>query len=367
MSGPDPYQDLLTRLRNPDVGRVGAREMLREVLRRLPAAWDARVLDAALELMRRFPPLAAEFPLLRQMASVPVTTVVERALGREEDILASIAVAGREEAAKLLDDLSIERGREKDGRARLLLALGKRLLELRDRKGGRHALQEAARVASGPTRAEIDALLDDLPGAKGREWRAARGTVSLPGNPSEVATVRVKGPGAPARAFVEERLLAAPLLVPCSNPRAALTVEVTLEHDTRRVRPASLRPAEPTTAPMIGLVARDAEGAALGISCGAFVSPLERFPGIAIAPEVTHVSIRGGATFAETRLEPVGPPKEGDGWRVMRSGRAFVRTRGGCWLRHPEAGPAPSAADTRVRFRVTRAGLVWVAVDVHES
>lgn len=358
----DPYEDLLARLRTTDVGRVGARESLREVLRRLPGAWDPRVLEAALEVMRRFPELKTEFAFLEQMAAVSVTTVVERALGREETVLAAIAAAGRPEAERLLHDLRAERGRAKQERARLQLALGRRLLDLGDRKNARTALREASKNASAALRPEIDAILDDLPGAKGREWRGANGNVVVGGTPSEPAMLRVKGRDAPPRIFVEERLLGAPLLSPCSNPHDAISVAVSLEHDTERVRTGSVRPRDATTAPMIGLVARDPQGNPIGVLCGAFASPIDRFSGTAIAPDVSHVSIRAGASWRETQLEPVGPPKEGDGWLVVHDGRPFVRTRGGCWLRYRE--PASLPPDTRVRFRVTRAGLVWVAANV---
>lgn len=363
MAAPDPYEDLLARLLSPDVGRVGAREMLREVLRRLPGAWDPRVLDAARGLIRRFPELASEFPFLEQLAAVSVTSVVERALGREETVLAAIAAAGRPEAERLLRDLKEERGRRKDERARLLLALGRRMLELHDRKSGRAALREAAQRASAALRVEIEAILDDLPGAKGREWRAGHGTVVISGDPSKPAMLRVKGRDAPPETFVEERLLGAPLLSSCSNPRDTISLGVTLEHDTERVRTGSVRPREASTAPMIGLIARDPQGKPIAVSCGAFVSPIERFPDAAISAEVTHVSIGAGASFRDTRLEAVGAPKEGNGWFVLHSDRPFVRTRGGCWLRHP-AKSAALPADARVRFDVTRVGVVWVAMNV---
>lgn len=363
MAGPDPYEDLLPRLRSPDVGRVGAREMLREVLRRLPGAWDPRVLDAARALLRRFPPLAAEFPVLEQLGAISVTTVVERALGREETVLAAITAAGRPEAERLLRDLRLERGREKEERARLLYALGRRLLELHDRKNGRAALREAAQNASETLRVEIAAVLDDLPGAKGREWRAGVGTVVVSVDPSEPVTLRVSGRDTPPRTFVEERLLGAPLLSSCSNPRDAISIAVTLEHDTERVRPGSVRPRDATTAPMIGLIARGPQGKPAGVVCGAFVSPIERFPDAAIPADAGHVTIGAAASFRDTRLDPVGAPKEGDGWLVLHSGLPFVRTRGGCWLRHPAKSAAP-AGDARVRFQVTRKGMVWVAVNV---
>lgn len=363
MAAPDPYEDLLPRLLSPDVGRVGAREMLREVLRRLPGAWDPRVIEAARALLRRFPELAAEFVFLQQLFATAVTTVVERALGREETVLAAIAAAGRPEAERLLRDLNVERGREKAERARLLLALGRRMLELGDRKNGRAALRTVAERASPALRAEAAAILDDLPGAKGREWRAANGTVVVSGTPSAPATLRVKGRDAPPRAFVEERLLGAPLLSLCSNPQDAISIAVTLEHDAERVRPGTIRPRDEMTAPMIGLIARDPQGRPTAVVCGSFVSPIARFPDATISAEVTHVSIRGGASFRETRLEPVGAPKEGDGWLVLHSGMPFVRTRGGCWLRHPAKSAAPPA-DARVRFQVTRTGQVWVAVNV---
>lgn len=363
MAGPDPHADLLARLTSPDVGRVGAREMLREVLRRLPLAWDPRVLDAARALIKKFPPLADEFPVLEQLAAMKVTAVVERALGREEDVRASIDAADRDAAEALFRDLKTERGRAKDERARLFAALGKKLLEQHDRKNGRAALREASQLAKPPLKQEIDAILDDLPGAKGREWRTANGTVIVSGNPSEPVMLNVKGKDAPPRTFVEERLLAAPLLAPCGNPRDAMSFAVTLEHDTERVRTGSIRPRDPTTAPSVGMIARDARGTVIGVTCGAFASPIERFTGATIAAEVTHVAIRPGATFAETQLDPTRPPNEGDGWLVEQSDRPFVRTRGGCWLRHPaKSGPPP--ADPRVRFQVTRAGLVWVATNV---
>lgn len=236
------------------------------------------------------------------------------------------------------------------------------MLALHDRRNGREALREAAGRASPALRAEIEAILDDLPGAKGRDWRVANGTAVAAGNPSEPTMLSVKGRDVPPRGFVEERLLGAPLLSPCSNPTDAISIPVTLEHDVERVRPGSVRPREATTAPMIGLIARDSKGRPIGVACGAFVHPIERFPGAALG-DVTHVSVRAGASFHETRLEAVGPPKEGDGWLVIQKDRPFVRTRGGCWLRHPQKSPA-AFADARVRFEVTRSGMVWVAVNV---
>ena len=362
-TGPDPHEDLLARLLSPNVGQVGAREMLREVLRRLPGAWDPRVLDAARAVTRRFPVLAGEFPVLEQLAAMRMTTIADRGLGLEATVLASIEKAGRTEAERLFADIKTERGREREERARLLLALGKRLLALHDRKNGRAALREAHQKASPAMRAEIDAILDDLPGAKGREWRPANGTVVIAANPSEPTMLSVKGRDVPARGFIEERMLGAPLLSPCTDPKDSISIPVTIEHDAERVRTGSVRPRDTTTAPMIGLIARDPKGRATAVVCGAFVSPIERFPGVAIAADVTHVSVVAGASFAETRLEPVGPPKEGDGWLVMQKDRPFVRTRSGCWLRHPQkTGPAP--ADSRVRFQVSRTGMVWVAVNV---
>ena len=338
--------------------------MLREVLGRLPGAWDPRVLEAAREILRRFPPLAAEFPVIEQLAAMKVTAVVERALGREETVLASITAASRDDAGRLLQDLRTERGRAKEERTRLLFALGRRLLALNDRKHGRAALREAAEHAPGALRAQIEAILDDLPGAKGREWRAGSGVVMVPANPTEPPTLRPKGRDVPPRAFVEERLLGAPLLSMRTDPREAISIEVTFEHDTERVRTGSVRPREAETAPMIGLIARDARGKPIGVVCGAFVSPLERFTSAAIAEDVTHVSIAAGSSsFAETRLEAVRPPKEGDGWLVLQADRPFVRTRSGCWLRHPAKIAAPTA-DARVRFQVTRTGQAWVAVNV---
>lgn len=358
MAAPDPYEEFLARLRDPDVGRVGAREMLREVLLRLPGAWDPRVLEAARELTRRFPPLAAEFPVIEQWARIPVNVVMTKSLGAEEKILATVAAAGRPEAERLLREVRAERGREKAGRARILFALGKRMLDFGDRKNARSALREAAQSA--PLRREIDAILDDLPGAKGRDWRSANGTVVISGNPSEPAALRVSGRDAPPRAFVEERLLGAPLLSPAGDPNDPIKIDVTLEHDTERVRTGSVRSREVPTAPMIGLVVRE-RGKPIAVVCGPFVSPIERFANAAIE-DATHVSIRAGASFQETRLEAVRPPNEGDGWLVIRAGRPFVRTRGGCWLRTHEKSDL--AGDTRVRFRVTRAGLVYVARDV---
>jgi hypothetical protein len=283
-------------------------------------AWDPRVLDAARELMKKFPPLEEEFAVLEQLAGVNVTAVVERALGREQDIAARIdAAADRAAGESLLRDLKAERGRPKDERARLYLALGKKMLAIGDRKNGRIALREAAQLSSQKARPEIERILDDLPGAKGREWRAADATAAVSGKPSEPAMLRVRGKEPPPKAMLEERFLAAPLLSKITAPNDALSIDVTLEHDTERIRSSSVRPKETSTAPMVGMVARDAQGKVLGIVCGAFASPIERFGDVSIPAETTHVSIRAGATFAETTGAPSCAPAAAAGCAIPRS------------------------------------------------
>src|SRR5581483_8612781 len=105
---------------------------------------------------------------------------------------------------------------------------------------------------------------------------------------AEPPTLRMHGRDVPRRAFVLERLLGAPLLSMQTDPREAISIEVSLEHDTERVRTASVRPRTAETAPMIGLVARDPRGKPIGVVCGPFVSPIERFTGASIADDVTH-------------------------------------------------------------------------------